>query len=158
MSLWKGAGMDVKLVLIKHSGSRKSFSLPSAVTVIGRRQDCDLCIPLMVVSRRHCEINHDQNTLKLRDLGSRNGTYVNGERVEEAEVKPGDCIQVGPMTFGLQVDGSPEKIGVPKSVKLHANDSPATERSGTFAGLAELDVSEGKNATELLNDFETRNH
>ena len=61
--------MDVSLVLFKKDGSRKAFSLPSSVTVIGRRSDCDLYIPLMPISRRHCQLNHDEGVLKIRDLG-----------------------------------------------------------------------------------------
>ena len=77
--------MDVNLVLFKKDGMTRSFRLPSTVTVIGRRQESDLCIPLMVVSRRHCELNVEMGRLKIRDLGSRNGTYVNGQRVDQGE-------------------------------------------------------------------------
>jgi len=154
--------MNVNLVLLKRNGTRKSFPLPSTVTVIGRRQDCDLCIPLMLVSRKHCEINQDQHVLKLRDLGSRNGTYINGKRVDEVDIKPGDYIQIGPVTFGLQIDGQPENITPPKSAEIQqpasiapSDGAPGTntraDRSGTFAGLQELDPSGGNNATELLN-------
>lgn len=102
--------MNANLVLFKKSGEAKTFPLPSTVTVVGRRQDCDLCVPLMVISRRHCELNQDQNQLKLRDLGSRNGTFVNGRRVEEIQLNPGDEIQVGPVKFGVQIDGQPEEL------------------------------------------------
>jgi len=99
--------MNVSLVLKKKGGARKVFALPASVTVIGRRQECDLCIPLMVVSRRHCQINQDEGKLRVRDLGSRNGTYVNGQRVEEAELSAGDEIRIGPLQFCVQIDGVP---------------------------------------------------
>lgn len=102
--------MNANLVLFKKGGEAKTFPLPSTVTVVGRRQDCDLCVPLMVISRRHCELNQDQGQLKLRDLGSRNGTFVNGRRVEETQLNPGDEIQVGPVKFGVQIDGQPEEL------------------------------------------------
>ena len=103
--------MDVNLVLCKKSGRSKSFPLPSSVTVIGRRQDCDLCIPLNIVSRRHCEFNLDDGTLSVRDLESRNGTYINGDIIgDETIVKPGDKIQIGPLTFIAQIDGNPAEI------------------------------------------------
>lgn len=95
--------MDVNLVLLTQDGKRKDFRLPSSVTVIGRRQDCDLCIPLMNVSRRHCEINQDEGKLKLRDLGSRNGTFVNGAKVQESELNDGDQIAIGPLEFKINV-------------------------------------------------------
>jgi len=105
--------MDVSLILFKKDGSRKAFSLPSSVTVIGRRSDCDLYIPLMPISRRHCQLNHDKGVLKIRDLGSRNGTYLNGKRISEAVVQAGDYIKVGPLKFVFQIDGQPENIKMP---------------------------------------------
>ena len=114
--------MDVNLVLFKKNGTQKGFALPSQVTVIGRRHDCDLYIPLMAVSRKHCQLIQNQDTVKVRDLGSRNGTYLNGERVEEATVKPGDYVQIGPLTFLIQIDGKPQKIAPP---------TPAEEKQPT---------------------------
>jgi pSer/pThr/pTyr-binding forkhead associated (FHA) protein len=107
--------MNTNLVLFKKSGEAKTFELPSSVTVVGRRQDCDLCVPLMVVSRRHCELNQDQGQLRLRDLGSRNGTFVNGRRVEETQLKPGDEIQIGPVKFGVQINGEPAELKISDS-------------------------------------------
>jgi pSer/pThr/pTyr-binding forkhead associated (FHA) protein len=107
--------MDVNLVLFKKDGSQKSFVLPSSLTVVGRRHDCDLCIPLMDVSRRHCELNQNSETLEVRDLGSRNGTFLNGRRVDgETAVNAGDYLQVGPLVFQLQIDGKPEAASPPQ--------------------------------------------
>jgi pSer/pThr/pTyr-binding forkhead associated (FHA) protein len=152
--------MDVNLVLFKRNGLRKDFSLPSNVTVIGRRQDCDLCIPLMVVSRKHCEINKTREALIVRDLGSSNGTYLNGKRITEAEVKPGDYLQIGPLAFGLQIDGTPEHIAVPDEMILQppeplssSNKGTPTE-SGTFADQGQLDSSEGRGTTEIFDGLE----
>ncbi|MHC4758858.1 MAG: FHA domain-containing protein, partial [Planctomycetota bacterium] len=93
--------MDVKLVLLKNKGGHKSFPLMGGVTVLGRRRDCDLRIPLKSVSRRHCQINLDNGSIKVRDLNSMNGTEVNGETVDEAVIKAGDNIKVGPLSFIL---------------------------------------------------------
>ena len=107
--------MDVSLVLFKKDGSRKAFLLPSSVTVIGRRSDCDLYIPLMPISRRHCQLSHNEGVLKIRDLGSRNGTYLNGKRISEAVIQAGDYIKVGPLMFVFQIDGQPENIIMPNA-------------------------------------------
>lgn len=105
--------MEVNLILLKKDGSTQSFTLPSAVSVLGRRQECDLCIPLSVVSRRHCELNMDQGQLKIRDLGSKNGTIVNGQRIEEARLNPGDKIKIGSLTLLVQIDGQPSDLNRP---------------------------------------------
>ena len=87
-------------------GSR-SFSIVRDVTVIGRREDCDLRIPLSEVSRKHCRLVRDGDTVRIEDFGSANGTNVNGQRVQEAELSPGDSIEVGSVVFVVQIDGYP---------------------------------------------------
>jgi pSer/pThr/pTyr-binding forkhead associated (FHA) protein len=77
------------------------------MTIIGRREDCDLRIPLGDVSRKHCRVIKEADSVRVEDLGSSNGTYVNGQRVQEAILQPGDTVKVGPVRFVLQVDGVP---------------------------------------------------
>lgn len=99
--------MQAVLVMFRSDGERRSFSLTRDITVIGRREDCDLRIPLGDVSRKHCRLVRDGDTLRLEDLGSSNGTFHNGRRVQEVTLGPGDSIQVGPIVFVLQIDGVP---------------------------------------------------
>jgi len=99
--------MQAVLVMFRSDGERRSFSIVRDMTVIGRREDCDLRIPLGEVSRKHCRLVRDGDTLKLEDLGSSNGTFLNGQRVQEALLSPGDTIQVGPVVFAVQIDGEP---------------------------------------------------
>jgi len=140
--------MDVNLVLFKKNGSHKFFPLPSSVTVIGRRHSCDLCIPLMSVSRRHCQLNYDDGVLKIRDLGSRNGTYLNDKRIDEAVIQAGGSIKIGPLTFVLQIDGQPEIIAKPDlaaqnlSQQDAATEDTVDEQSDNFAELDDLDSLE----------------
>jgi pSer/pThr/pTyr-binding forkhead associated (FHA) protein len=139
--------MNVNLVLLKKNGSHKFFPLPSSVTVIGRRHSCDLCIPLMSVSRKHCQLNYDDGVLKIRDLGSRNGTYLNGKRIiDEAVVQAGNSIGIGPLTFVLQIDGQPQTIAEPGSAVRSspsqedaATEDIADEQLDTSAELDDLD-------------------
>ena len=103
--------MDVNLILLKKDGGGKEFQLPAAITIIGRRPDCDLCIPLKEISRRHCELELHGGALTLRDLGSSNGTYLNGQKIEQqAEIKAGDTIKIGPIMFSIQIDGQPGNV------------------------------------------------
>ncbi len=140
--------MDANLVLFKKDGSQKNFPLPSDITVIGRRHDCDLCVPLMVVSRRHCQLNQNDEALKIRDLGSRSGTFLNGKRISEATVQAGDYITIGPLTFLLQIGGEPAEIVPPEQLgktpsqqKPPEPKSPATAPSDSFPDL-EIDDSD----------------
>jgi len=113
-------------VMFRADGERRSFSIARDITVIGRREDCDLRIPLGDVSRKHCRIVRDGDMLKLEDLGSSNGTFLNAHRVQEALLSPGDSIQVGPVVFVLQIDG------VPADEDLHPI---TTESAGAVEGV-----------------------
>jgi len=99
--------MGVVMVMFRADGQRRSFSVTRDMSVIGRREDCDLRIPLSDVSRKHCRLILNGETIKVEDLGSSNGTYINGERIQQAELSAGDTLQVGPVVFVVQMDGFP---------------------------------------------------
>ena len=66
---------------------------------IGRNKDAGLTIGHTMVSRIHCQLYELDNALVIRDNNSSNGTVLNGEKVREAVVKPGDKLIIGPLTF-----------------------------------------------------------
>jgi len=72
-----------------------SVSLSSRLTRIGRHSESELQLDDVTVSRRHAEIERVGDGYVVRDDGSLNGTYVNGERVDEARLEQGDEVQVG---------------------------------------------------------------
>jgi pSer/pThr/pTyr-binding forkhead associated (FHA) protein len=135
--------MDINLLLLKKDGSFKSIPMPSSVTVMGRRKDCDLRIPLDSVSRRHCRLFMEKNALKIRDLNSRNGTIINGQTIEETLLKPGDKLTVGPVTFVMQVNGKPEKptSGSKESIKTD-NTKPDFNDDELFAEFSDLELDD----------------
>jgi hypothetical protein len=69
--------------------------------LLGRSPSCQLVFADDTVSRRHAELRHLEGRWMLRDLGSSNGTWVNGRRVMEAEVAPGDELQLGGLALKL---------------------------------------------------------
>ena len=70
--------------------------------VLGRARECDCVVADPAVSRRHAELRREDERWFLRDLGSRNGTRVNGVRLlEEAEVRPGDRVSLAEVRFRL---------------------------------------------------------
>ena len=76
-------------------GLPEAGELLEAHLVIGRSSACQLVLAHDTVSRRHAELRIEGGCWLLRDLGSSNGTWVNGRRVVEAEVRPGDLIHLG---------------------------------------------------------------
>ncbi|WP_028938501.1 FhaA domain-containing protein [Pseudonocardia spinosispora] len=90
-----GAGASLTI----DDGSNRSFDLHGGTTVIGRGQESDFRLPDTGVSRRHLEINWDGHTATLSDLGSTNGTTVNGNPVQTWQLSDGDVIRIGHSTL-----------------------------------------------------------
>jgi pSer/pThr/pTyr-binding forkhead associated (FHA) protein len=83
-------------------GKRCALHLAGRTAVtFGRSSEADVCIPDAKVSRIHAEIRTWDGDYVIKDFKSRNGTYVNGIRVETAVLKAGDVIRVGPIEFHL---------------------------------------------------------
>lgn len=138
--------MMVTLVTFDKSGARKALPLQNASTVIGRKPDADLRIPLADISRSHCEVSLNGGGATLRDLGSSNGTFVNGERIAERRLKPGDLVKIGPVTFVVQIDGQPEKISAKTLASAAAGGLGASAASKTEvrdpADTDEIDIDD----------------
>jgi predicted component of type VI protein secretion system len=69
------------------------------LTVVGRKEDCDLRLDHKSVSKQHCVIVKTDGLLLLRDLGSTNGTRVNGQRVRRAALLPNDNLSIANFRF-----------------------------------------------------------
>lgn len=63
--------------------------------IIGRKDDCDLCVPEAAVSGHHCELQFDGTFWWVRDLGSRNGTQINGDDITFRALRNGDELTIG---------------------------------------------------------------
>ncbi len=87
-----GTGM---FVVVRGPSAGARFLLDKDLVTIGRHPDADLFLDDVTVSRNHAEIHHTDDGLVLRDLGSLNGTYVSGSRVDEHHLTSGDEVQVG---------------------------------------------------------------
>jgi len=129
--------MKVVLVMFKDE-ERREFPLADKSTVVGRRPDCDLRIPTGDVSRQHCEIAVGDDKVIVRDLGSSNGTYVNGKRVAESKLSAGDRLEVGPVMFIVQIDGKPREIKPADLVPQR--ETAAEEGEEEILDLDELDL------------------
>lgn len=158
--------MDIKLILLKKDGSYRSFGLPSEVTVIGRKKSCDLQLPLGSISRRHCQLNLNEGMLTVRDLDSRNKTFLNGQPIEEALLKAGDILQIGPVSLLCQVDGQPKEITQladkyaksrkTKKMRKRSGDRPAipNEQTTKKSKATEAANAETDDLDAILNDKE----
>lgn len=89
------------LIVRRGAGAGSRFLLDQDVTVAGRHPDADIFLDDVTVSRKHAEFLRSGNRFKVSDLGSMNGTYADGARVDSADLNHGDEVLIGKfrMTF-----------------------------------------------------------
>src|SRR5262245_58075165 len=72
------------------------------LSLVGRREDCDIFLDHKSISKLHCVVARTDGLLLLRDLGSTNGTRVNGQRVRRAALLPNDQLQIASLKYVVQ--------------------------------------------------------
>lgn len=118
--------MDAKLVVVggeAKSGEVKIKKLPS---IIGRGDDADIRLRHPLVSRKHCEISESNGVLKVRDLGSLNGTFIASVKIKEAVLKPDDLITIGPVVFRAVYEG-PANLDADDEFNFDLDDADVAE-------------------------------
>jgi len=93
-----------KLVVLSEGLSGRTHELKVEKTTIGRVEDNTFQLVEPSVSGHHCEVLLRGNEVVVRDLNSTNGTYINGERVTEAVLKPGQVLRLGQVEIRLESD------------------------------------------------------
>ena len=95
--------MDFQLVVLRGRSAKQSVRLLDGVTTVGRQDDCQLRIASAQVSRKHCQLFEHKGHLLVKDLGSSNGTFVNGKKVAQQRVlESGDELSIGPVKFRVE--------------------------------------------------------
>lgn len=117
----------LKVVDGKHAG--KEIKIPSnAKFLIGRGEDCHLRPNSDAVSRRHCMFEFCDPDWTVRDLGSGNGTYVNGVRaVGASTLAAGDKLNVGPLSFEIQITVSRTPAAAAAAKVVAVAEAPASK-------------------------------
>lgn len=98
-------------------------------TVIGRSKECDVTLGAAHLSRRHVKLAVENGLLYARDLGSANGTFLNGERITEARVRRGDELRFDTLSFG--VIGPPSEDLDKTSIRPISALKPKPERNNS---------------------------
>src|ERR1700751_2107345 len=102
--------MDARLRVLSGPHAGETIAVRRGKLLIGREEDCQLRPDSEFVSRHHCVLLLDDYTLRIRDLGSKNGTFVNGRRMGTSEtiLLHDDMISIGEMIG--QIDLSPVAV------------------------------------------------
>ena len=105
------AAASVQLSLTVLSGAHKGVVRKLDRTLrIGKAPESDLVLTDAMVSRHHCELVRQEDGIHVRDLGSTNGTYVDGTRISEAMVSAGAILRVGEVEIALRPTGQAAEI------------------------------------------------
>lgn len=136
---------EIKITLIdKHDRERQFKFEEPQLCIVGRAHDCDITTPEgddnLIVSRHHCLLEIDPPSILVHDLGSTNGTFVNGvkitrDRARRAQrggvpLQDGDEVAIGPVVLRVEVPAQAQTIANDGSFTLEFNDAPVDQPDG----------------------------
>lgn len=134
--------MGFQLVIAEGKEAGREFEFDQATVLIGRTTECDVILYETGVSRKHAEISEEAGGFFIQDLGSSNGTRVNGEAISGRQaLRSGDAISLGPVSFNF------------KPVELEPTDTVPNDVEGgahtRVVSVAELKKSRNKGVVGL---------
>jgi predicted component of type VI protein secretion system len=145
-----------KLVILSEGMTGRSHELTAEKTTIGRLEDNTFTIGDPSVSSHHCEVLMRGGEIIVRDLNSTNGTYINGERITEAPLKPGQILRLGQVELRLETEATaaaaaqqhkPVEATMVMSRGISPTDLEQSARAGfdtVSAGFSRKDDKAGK--------------
>jgi pSer/pThr/pTyr-binding forkhead associated (FHA) protein len=119
-----------KLVLLSAGMTGRTHDLKGDKTTVGRVEDNTFQIAEPSVSSHHCEVLLRGNDVIVKDLNSTNGTFINGEKVTESPIKPGQILRLGQIEMRLETDAPP-----PSSSKKPLDQTMVMQRGVSLTEL-----------------------
>ena len=141
--------MLTKLVVASGKNAGRTIAIKRNRLLIGRAEECDVRPLSEDVSRRHCEFVVGPTDVWIQDLGSRNGTFVNGVKISErTRLVDGDLVRVGVLELKVSCTDPAAKAGTEDDVSrwLMADDKPA----GMFDTTRTLAATDAASAPTML--------
>src|SRR4029077_18386445 len=117
-----------KLVVLNAGLTGRSHELQTDKTTIGRVEDNVFQIAEASVSSHHCEVIRNGTEVLIRDLGSTNGTFINGEKITESPLKPGQTLRLGQVEIRLETEGMPAMPLPPASAPAPSSPLPSAKK------------------------------
>ena len=104
---------ELRLQWTDASGVAEERALPQGETLIGRSSSCEITLANSAVSRTHARLKVQDEVITIEDLGSKNGVFVNDEKVASADLRSGDEIHLGGVTLQVLATSAGEPAGTP---------------------------------------------
>lgn len=125
-----------KLVVLSAGMTGRTYELKVDKTTIGRVEDNTFQIAEASVSSHHCEVLLQGSEVMVKDLNSTNGTYINGAKVTESAIKPGQILRLGQVEMRLETDApaAPAKKPIDQTLVMQRGVSLNELEQGTRQG------------------------
>jgi predicted component of type VI protein secretion system len=125
----------MRRLLVTSDGLTEREWLLVSNVVVGRDPMCDISEPDSLLSRRHAEFVVSSESVLVRDLGSRNGIFINGVKVAESRIQPGDAVQIGNLIMryvddAVPLAAAPQIVDADRTVLVDAPSRAAHVPSG----------------------------
>src|ERR1700689_978563 len=110
--------------------------MPQGKLLIGREKDCQLRLDSNSVSAHHCVLLLDEYALRIRDLGSKNGTLVNGNRIgkHESILLHDDTVSIDNLTFQIDLSQAADRVAITPAEAQPVVSPSALDATGIFDG------------------------
>ncbi|GHT36858.1 hypothetical protein FACS189427_09100 [Planctomycetales bacterium] len=154
--------MEVQLVVAGGSKAGQSIPVGCPKFLIGRADDCHLKPRSELISRYHCAVICEPDYIAIRDLGSKNGVFLNGEKVAmEHELKNGDKLTIGPLEFFVHISVAVKPLKKPKienvseavnrTIELSSSSAPESQKESEITDwLLSADESGNEQETQTI--------
>ena len=161
--------MSVQLVVASGSRAGQAIPITGDRFVIGRAEDCNLKPRSELISRYHCEIFLDDGGVFVRDMGSKNGVFLNDEQITETkELKNGDKLAIGPLEFFVHhtLEMKTQKMtkvrsvsdAVARTVALQSENAQKGQEDAITDWLFAAGESDNEMATQTIDASELLSH
>lgn len=131
-------------MVLLQGGSAVPYELSEGATVLGRHPDCEVQLESNMVSRRHAQVVNKADEFFVEDLGSGNGTFLNGKKLtERTTLAHGDRIKLGPILLRFEADQPPQpglevsNAATADTMAFNLNIASGTDDSATIMGSVE---------------------
>ncbi|HTO98751.1 MAG TPA: FHA domain-containing protein [Myxococcales bacterium] len=113
-------GVSANFIVKGPNGVEKAYPMRAISVTVGRSDQCDIAVKDSSMSGRHAEISKINGEIRVKDMGSANGIWLNGERVEDVELFDGDVLRLGQTSIRVDVVGGRKRPSAGLSPRLIA--------------------------------------
>src|SRR5947208_11587618 len=113
-------GVSANFIVKGPNGVEKAFPMRSITVTIGRSDACEIAVKDSSMSGKHAEISKINGEIRVKDMGSANGIWLNGERVDDVELFDGDVLRLGQTSIRIDVVGGRKRPGAGLSPRVLA--------------------------------------